>query len=75
MVDDACENLYADDKDIQGLMKEMNDVIEAAFEGRSPLTTCQIPEFLTPDRTLLILEARYKECRKVAFLKMEALRK
>lgn len=34
----------------------------------------KIPEFMTPERTLTILDTMYKACRRVAFQKMEGLR-
>jgi hypothetical protein len=48
--------------------------MERAFCGVTPSMSSTIPNFITPDMTLQILDTMYRACRKVAFVKIEALR-
>ena len=74
MFKDACKKSYVSDKYIQSLMTEMKDTLEKAFKGAQPEMKSEIPEFITPELTLKILDSMYLSCRKVAFAKMEGLR-
>ncbi len=56
------------------MQKRMKATMDKAFSGDQPKMRGTIPDFMTPELTLRILDTMYRSCRKVAFKKMEGLR-
>ena len=52
----ACEETFKNDVEIQNLQKEMRNQMNGAIRGQLPDSKTDIPNFLTPEKTLKIYE-------------------
>ena len=68
-----CEEEFADDQEIQGVLAETRKMMENAFQGLHPRAEVQLPEFFTAEFTLRVLEELYDVTKYHTLRKLEEL--
>lgn len=56
----ACQEDFKHDPEIQQQLGELKFIVDQAFSGKQPATNVSLPEFMTPDVTLLITSELYE---------------
>lgn len=68
-----CENEFSGDAEIQGHLTQMRGMMEAAFRGEHPNANVNLPEFLTAEFTLRVIEQLYDVSKYCTYKKLQEL--